>query len=50
MVTGEDMLPETDENSDILLTHAGYASLSIIGWNLLAATKLNDFNELNEVL
>ena len=50
MVTGEDALPETDENSDIQLTHAGYASLSIIGWNLLSNLKLNDFSELNEGL
>lgn len=48
MVTGENVLPETDENSDMELTHAGYATLSVIGWNRLAATKLNDFDELNE--
>ena len=50
MVTGENVLPETDDNSDIQLTRAGYASLSIVGWNRLAATKLNDFSELNEGL
>ena len=50
MVTGENVLPELDENSDVQLTRAGYASLSIIGWNRLAATKLNDFSELNGVL
>ena len=50
METGENALPETDENSDILLTRAGYASLSIIGWNMLSGVKLNDFSELNEGL
>lgn len=41
-------LPETDENSDMLLTRAGYASLSILTWNLLANTKMDDISDLAE--
>ena len=50
METGENVLPELDENSDYSLTHAGYAALSIIGWNRISAAKLGDFSELNEVI
>ena len=50
MVTGENVLPEVDENSDMQLTHAGYAALSVIGWNRLSVTPLNDFSVLNEEL
>ena len=50
MVVGENCVPETDENSDLLLTRAGYASLSIVSWNLQAATPLANFDELNEGL
>lgn len=50
MVVGENCVPETDENSDLLLTRAGYASLSIVSWNLQAATPLPNFDELNEGL
>jgi len=44
----ENDLPETDENSDLLVTGAGYASLSIITWNMLANTSMPDLTELNE--
>ena len=50
MVTGENILPMDDENSDYSLTHAGYASLSIISWCRQSATELPDFRELNEVV
>ena len=38
---------ETDETSDRFLTRAGWASLSIISWNLQAATAMPDIGELN---
>lgn len=40
-------LPETDENSDLNVTNAGYASLSIISWNMLAKTPMPDLGKLN---
>ena len=40
-------IPETDENSDLNVTNAGYASLSIIGWNMLANTPMPDLCKLN---
>lgn len=43
----DEALPETDENSDLNVTNAGYASLSIIGWNMLANTPMPDLSELN---
>ena len=48
MVVGRNNVPETDANSDFLLTEAGYASLSVLSWNLQAATPLPNFKELNE--
>ena len=48
MVVGENSVPETDENSDLQLTRAGYASLSVVSWNMMAATPLANFDELNE--
>ena len=40
-------MPETDENSDLNVTNAGYASLSIISWNMLAKTPMPDLGKLN---
>ena len=42
----QDALPETDENSDLNLTNAGYASLSVLTWNLLSGTPMPDLGEL----
>ena len=39
---------ETDESTDRWLTRAGWASLSILSWNLQAATAVPDIRELNE--
>lgn len=47
MREGREALPETDENSDLLLTQSGYAALSIIGWNMLARTSMPDLKALN---
>ena len=41
------MLP-SGADSDYNLTHAGYASLSILSWNLLANTPMPDLRALNE--
>lgn len=43
---GTDVPPETDDMSDLLLTRAGFATLSIVGWNMLAATELPPLGEL----
>ena len=43
----DDALPEKDENSDLNLTRAGWASLSILSWNLLSSTPMPDLSELN---
>ena len=43
----DESLPETDENSDLNVTNAGYASLSVIGWNMLSNTPMPDLSELN---
>lgn len=48
MADGEPLVPEEDENCDTLLTHAGYATLSILGWNLQAGAAMPDISELNE--
>lgn len=48
LIEGADVVPETDENSDLLLTRAGYATLSIIRWNLLADTPMPDLCALEE--
>lgn len=37
---GEALAAEVDENSDLLLTQAGYASLSVLTWNLMARTEM----------
>lgn len=50
MIEGRDLVPETDENSDLLVTEAGYAALSIIRWNLLADTPMPDLSELEAEL
>lgn len=41
-----DELPETDPESDLLLTRAHYAALSVLTWNLQAQTKLDDISDL----
>lgn len=46
MIEGEDVLPETDPDSDLLVTRAGYAALSIISWNMLANTPMPALDEL----
>lgn len=40
-------VPETDANSDLNVNNAGYASLSVIGWNMMASTPMPDLAELN---
>lgn len=40
-------LPETDENSDLNVTNDGYASLSIITWNMLSNTPMPSLKDLN---
>ena len=40
LVLDSDSPPETDENSDFLVTEAGYASMSVITWNMLSATPM----------
>ena len=37
-------LPETDPASDLLLTRSGYATVSILTWNLQAKTKMDDLS------
>ena len=39
-------LPETDPSSDLLLTHDGYATVSILSWNLQAHTALKDVESI----
>lgn len=46
MARGADIVPETEPDSDLLLTEAGYASLSVIGWNLMSDTPVPDLREL----
>lgn len=41
-----DVLPEIDPNCDLLLTRAGYATLSILTWNLEADTRMDDISDL----
>ncbi len=43
---GPDVVPETDPNCDLLLTQAGYASMSVLTWNLLAGTPVPDLRDL----
>lgn len=40
------VMPETDAGSDLLLNRAGYASLSVLTWNLQAATPVPELAEL----
>ena len=42
--------PQSSADSDLMVTHAGYASLSIISWNMLANTPMPDLGTLNEGL
>lgn len=42
--------PDSSADSDLMVTHAGYASLSIISWNMLANTPMPDLGTLNEGL
>lgn len=39
-------IPEADPNSDLLLTRGGYASLSILSWNLQSSSSLDDLSGL----
>ena len=41
-------LPETDPESDLLLTRAGYSTLSVLTWNLEARTQMDDISDLAE--
>lgn len=48
MLSDEDCdCPESAPDSDLLITRAGYASLSIISWNMLANTPMPALNDLN---
>lgn len=47
MAEGRDTVSETDANSDLCVTRAGYAALSVLSWNLLAGTALADLEDLN---
>lgn len=40
------VMPETDEQSDLLLNQAGFASLSVLTWNLQAATPVPELADL----
>ena len=42
----QDALPETDPNSDLNLTNAGYASMSVLTWKLLSDTPMPDLSDL----
>lgn len=44
----DERLPETLPDSDLLVTGEGYASLSIVSWNMLANTPMPDLAGLNE--
>ena len=39
-------IAETDSESDLLLTRAGYATLSVLTWNLIADTRMDDISDL----
>lgn len=41
-------VPETDENSDLLVTRSGYAALSVITWNRLSQTPMPNLDRLIE--
>ena len=41
-----DVMPETDPDCDLLLTRAGYATLSVLTWNLEADTQMDDISDL----
>lgn len=43
----EEALPETDPNSDLLLTKAGWASFTIIDWNMMSNAPMPSLEELN---
>ena len=42
----QDALPETDPNSDLNLTNAGYASMQVLTWKLLSDTPMPDLSDL----
>lgn len=41
------VFPDSPADSDLMITRAGDASLSIISWNMLSATPMPDLGELN---
>lgn len=47
---GPELLPETQADSDLNICRAGYASLSIIGWNMLARTQMPDTTALSHAV
>ena len=42
----QDAMPETDPNSDLNLTNAGYASMQVLTWKLLSDTPMPDLSDL----
>ena len=42
----QDALPETDPNSDLNLTNAGYAIMQVLTWKLLSDTPMPDLSDL----
>ena len=47
---GPELLPETQADSDLNICRAGYAALSIIGWNMLAHTQMPDTTALSRAV
>lgn len=48
LLSDEDLpAPESGADSDLKVTEAGYASLSVITWNMLSNTPMPDLGELN---
>lgn len=39
---------QSPEDSDLVITRSGYASLSVLTWNMLASTPMPDLSKLNE--
>ena len=50
MTYGPEILPETSEDSDLNICRCGYASLSIISWNMLARTAMPDLTALSRAV
>ena len=48
MADNNDTTPESAPDTDMIVNRSGYASLSILRWNLLADTPMPDLGKLNE--